>query len=197
MERGASDEFMPNHLERHFWYCIRTLPKHESIAGIHLRQSLGLDVFCPKLRFKKATRRGAVWFVEALFPGYIFSRFDWNTSAQSVAGTPGVCRLVTFGDVVPVVPLEVIDLLQREFDDSGTRVVHEAIGVGDDVEIAGGPFHGFKGTVLRGMSGTGRVQVLVEMLGGLNRVDIGGKNVAHAASAAQRVRFSAAPHKAA
>src|SRR5256885_9917179 len=42
------------------WYCARTQPKHEHIAAANLRKRLGLDVFHPRLRLERATRRGAV-----------------------------------------------------------------------------------------------------------------------------------------
>ena len=90
------------------WFCVRTQPKHEQIAAAHLGRIPEIEVFNPKLRIRKATRRGAVWFVEALFPGYLFARFDWDNKSQIVRGTPGVSTLVAFGTVVPVVPDAVV-----------------------------------------------------------------------------------------
>jgi len=40
------------------WYCARTKPKHEHIAAANLQKNLGLEVFHPRLRMERATRRG-------------------------------------------------------------------------------------------------------------------------------------------
>src|SRR5678815_4056967 len=57
------------------WYCARTQPKHEHIAAVSLNRNLGLEVFHPRLRMERATRRGAVRVIEPLFPCYVFVRW--------------------------------------------------------------------------------------------------------------------------
>ena len=42
------------------WFCLRTQPKHEHIAAATLTRNLGLEVFHPRLRLERATRRVAV-----------------------------------------------------------------------------------------------------------------------------------------
>ena len=32
------------------WYCLRSQPKHEHIAAAQLRRSMGIEVFCPRVR---------------------------------------------------------------------------------------------------------------------------------------------------
>ena len=61
-----------------FWFCLKTKPKHEHLAATALRRQLQIPCFSPRLRFRKATRRGAVWFVEAMFPGYLFAQFVYS-----------------------------------------------------------------------------------------------------------------------
>ena len=39
------------------WYCVRTQTKREHIAAGHLRELEGVEVFCPRLKYRKATRR--------------------------------------------------------------------------------------------------------------------------------------------
>ncbi|HXO97259.1 MAG TPA: transcription termination/antitermination NusG family protein, partial [Chthoniobacterales bacterium] len=56
------------------WYCLRAQPKREHIAAAHLRILQGVTVFCPRIRFQRATQRGLVWVTEAMFPGYLFAR---------------------------------------------------------------------------------------------------------------------------
>jgi len=42
------------------WYCARTKPKHEHIVAAGLKRNLGLEVFHPRLRIERPTRRGVV-----------------------------------------------------------------------------------------------------------------------------------------
>ena len=58
------------------WYVLRTRPKSEHIAANALAQRSGIEVYCPRLKFRKMTSRGKVTFTEALFPGYIFAYFS-------------------------------------------------------------------------------------------------------------------------
>ena len=54
-------------VESHFpgpapaWFCLRTQPKHEHIAAAHLKDDPGIEIYLPRIRFKRATRRGPVW----------------------------------------------------------------------------------------------------------------------------------------
>ncbi|NBQ56173.1 MAG: hypothetical protein EBU36_05965 [Verrucomicrobia bacterium] len=75
LEGGALDEK---------WFCLRVAPKQEHLAIAHLRKIFKIEVFCPRLRFQKATRTGRRWYVEALFPSYLFGRFDYLTQHRGV-----------------------------------------------------------------------------------------------------------------
>lgn len=155
------------------WFCVRTQQKHEHIAAAHLRRALPVvDVFNPRLRIRRATKRGAVWFVEALFPGYLFARFVPAEVMMEVRVTPGVKTIVMFGTQAPVIPDGVIAELRSQFDANESIEVPLAVEQGVVVKIAGGPFHGLDAEVLRVMPSANRVQVLLEMLGGMQRVEV-------------------------
>ena len=66
------------------WFCVRTQPKHEHIAAAGLQRRLNVNCFAPRLRYRKMTRRGAVWFVEAMFPGYLFAEFVYLEQRRRV-----------------------------------------------------------------------------------------------------------------
>src|SRR5580658_9275398 len=80
------------------WYCLRSQPKHEHIAAAHLRLLEGVTVFCPRIRFKRATRKGLVFVTEAMFPGYLFARFELAEMHRQVRYTHGVRGIVRFAD---------------------------------------------------------------------------------------------------
>jgi transcriptional antiterminator RfaH len=147
------------------WFCVRSHPKREHIAAAHLRRLDGVEVFSPRLRIKKATRRGPVTFVESLFPNYLFAKFDVRTELQSIRHSPSVSTVVHFGTKLPQVPDEVIEKLQASFPEGEIQEFDRDVRPGDEVTIAHGPFAGLEGKVLRVLAPQQRVQVLLEMLG--------------------------------
>jgi len=154
------------------WYCLRSQPKHEHIAAAHLRQHAEVEVFCPRVRIQRSTRRGLVWFTEALFPNYLFARFEmalWHARVRSCQGVSGIVR---FGDDVPHVPAQALDKLRAYMEDSELKTVSFQIVEGDDVEIVEGPFRGQSGVVKQLLPARERVKVLLEVLGGVTEVNL-------------------------
>lgn len=147
------------------WFCVRSHPKREHIAAAHLRMINEVDVFCPRLRIKKATKRGLVTFVECLFPNYLFARFDSKLLLDKVKHSPSVSTIVHFGNRLPLVPEEVITELRSGFPEDEIIDCDRHVEEGDEVTIGEGPFVGMKATVLRIMTPYQRVEVLLEMLG--------------------------------
>jgi transcriptional antiterminator RfaH len=147
------------------WFCVRSQPKREHIAAAHLKMISEVDVFCPRLRVKKATRRGLVTFIECLFPNYLFARFDSKLLLDKVKHSPSVSTIVHFGNRLPMVPDEVIAELRSGFPEDEIIDCDRHVEAGDEVTIAEGPFSGMKATVLRVMTPYQRVEVLLDMLG--------------------------------
>jgi transcriptional antiterminator RfaH len=147
------------------WFCIRSQPKREHIAARHLRQLAGVAVLLPRIRFRRSTRQGPVWVTEALFPNYLFARFDWRARLRQVHHAPGVAGVVHFGDRWPTVPAEAIEELERRLGGAEVCEVPAAFAAGETVRISGGAFHGLEAVVQQVMPGRQRVQVLLEFLG--------------------------------
>jgi len=150
------------------WFVVRTKPKSEHIAAIHLLKYADLeDVFSPRIKFEKGTRRGKVWFIEALFPGYIFARFDLNEKLRVVNSTSSVLGVLRFADLYPQVHDHFIQQLRAEFpeEEDELRVIDQPITEGDEVVILDGVMAGLQTIVTRVLSGKERVRVLLEWLG--------------------------------
>lgn len=150
------------------WYCLKTQTKRESVAAAHLRELESVEVFCPMLRYRKATRRGKVWWVEALFPGYVLARFSLDRDERAVMYSPGVRGLVRFGDKVPAVADDFVELLRDEVAKQGAEevlTVGPRIACGEEVELAHGPLGGVRAVVVEVLSARERVKVLLEFLG--------------------------------
>jgi transcriptional antiterminator RfaH len=153
------------------WYCVRSKPKHEHIAAANLSQLPLVEVFNPRLRSRRATRRGPVWMTESLFPNYVFARFSFNQLFDEVKYTRGVSGLVHFGARYPAIANEVIEELRSSFAGSQLELSPETPSAGDLVTITSEAMYGLQGVVLRFMPARQRVQVLLEILGRNSTVD--------------------------
>lgn len=150
------------------WYCVRARPKSEHIAARNLQHYANLDeVFCPRIRYEKPTRRGKVWFVEALFPGYFFARFELAGQLRTVNAAPGVSGVLHFADEYPRLHDALVADLKSEFpeEEAFVREIRQGIAPGDEVVITEGPMKGLQTIVTRLTSGNERVAVLLEWLG--------------------------------
>ncbi len=172
MNRSASDEPA--------WYCARTQTKREHIAAEHLRGVGGVEVFCPRIRYKKATRRGKIWWMEPLFPGYLLVRFRRSEMERAVTFSQGIRGLVKFGSEIPSVPDSLVNSLREEVrmrsKDGDTAdemfTVSPILEIGEEVEIASGPFQGMRGSIVEVTSATERVKILLEFLGQQQAIDL-------------------------
>jgi transcriptional antiterminator RfaH len=147
------------------WFCLRSQPKHEHIAAARLRRLESVDVFLPRIRFRRLTKKGPVWVTEALFPNYLFARFDWKKSLRSVHHSPGVSGVVHFGVHWPTIADEVINDLRVTLGQDEVHIIPMEVSPGDRVKIAGGNFHGFHAIVTQVMPGQKRVALLLDFLG--------------------------------
>jgi len=160
------------------WYCVRCQTKREHIAANHLRELEGIEVFCPRLRYRKATRRGKIWWVEPMFPGYVLAKFNIAEMERAVTFCQGVRGLVRFGSEIPPVPDAFVEAMKSEIlsragaDQDELVTLSPTIEIGDEVEVAHGPFQGMQGTVVSVPAATDRVKILLEFLGNPQAVDM-------------------------
>ena len=150
------------------WYCVRTQTKRERVAADNLRALAEVEVFCPVLRYRKATRRGKIWWEEALFPGYVLARFQMQESERAVSFCQGVRGFVKFGSAIPDVPEWFIREMRAAWEThAGEEIVTvmPTLEKGDEVELAVGPLKGLKGQIVDVLPGVERVKVLLEFLG--------------------------------
>jgi len=159
------------------WYCARTKQKHEHIAAANVRKYLQMEVFHPRLRVERATRRGLVRVVEPLFPCYIFIRCDFGDRVEEIQYASGISSLVRFGDKIPIVPDGVIEELRDCFEAEEPMAVEDPIHPGAEVTVAEGSFFGIRGSVVRVLPGRERVQILLEFLGRTTLAEVDRKSL--------------------
>lgn len=111
------------------------------------------------------TRRGAVWFVEAMFPGYLFAQFVYPDEHRRVGHSPGIQGIVQFGDDLATVDSVFIASLQQTSGEEEIVTIDPEIKVGQEVRIATGPFQGLEALVTRLIPAKERIRVLLSFLG--------------------------------
>jgi len=142
---------------------------------MHLQKYANIDqVFCPRIKYEKATQRGKVWFIEALFPGYIFARFDIKMELRNVNATPAVTGVLRFADQYPSISESIIKSLQNEFqkDTEEVRIVEPEIKEGDEVIVIDGAMSGLKSIVTRRIPSQDRIRILLSLLGEEREVEV-------------------------
>jgi transcriptional antiterminator RfaH len=147
------------------WYCVRAQTKREHLAAAQLDRLENVEVFCPRIRFRRKTRRGKVWFEEALFPGYLFSRFDFFNQIRAVEGTIGVRGVVRFDGACLPVADEVIAALHPGPDHGPVVIPEPGIQPGDQAVITDGALRGLHALVTRVLPGGERIKILMELMG--------------------------------
>jgi len=151
------------------WYALYTKPHKEHHVSSVL-ESRGFETYVPTIQVKRKGRRKT----EPFFSCYLFARFDPEEALPRVRWTPGLRRIVSFGDEPAVVPEGVISLIRKrlagmgELDYAGCRFKS-----GDRVVIREGPLRDFEAVFDRTLSSRDRAMVLVDMLGRWTRCEVG------------------------
>lgn len=154
------------------WYVVRSQTKRERLAAATLRDTLGIPVVAPLVKYRKVTRRGKVWWSEAMFPGYLFAKFVPEELGRAVKYAQGVLTIVKFGDSMPAVPESFMKALEEQLGNEEAVEIRHEVQVGEIYEVASGPLCDSIGEVLEILPGRERVRLLIEMLGQKQSVEM-------------------------
>lgn len=159
------------------WYCIKAKIKREHIAARMLRSRANFEVFCPRITITKKTIRGPKPFTEALFPGYLFCRFNFEDSSRLVSFSQDIKGIVRFGDKIPTVPDATLEQLRAALPQETVEVKPPDIQEGELAEIIQGCFQGESGKVIKIEAASDRVNLLIEFLGHQVRIQVPAENL--------------------
>jgi transcriptional antiterminator RfaH len=149
------------------WYCLRSRRKQEHVASVHVKLLGNIPVFCPRIRFRRATTSGSsISVTEALFPGYFFARFSLREMLPQVRSAHGVSGIVRFGDWYPVIEDSIIEELHAETEGDTLRELIPDLAPGDRVRLVVGPLAGLEAVITHVLPGSERVRLLLGFLGG-------------------------------
>jgi transcription antitermination factor NusG len=151
------------------WYVAMTLPRKERVAAANL-ENQGFRSFLP---LQLVTHRHARKFrteLAPVFPRYIFAILNIDTQRwRSVNGTFGIAHLITDGERPLWVPPGIVETLMLSSNRRGALMFESDLAVGSKVRLLAGPFAESLG-VLERLDGAGRVQLMLDLIGGSVKV---------------------------
>lgn len=156
---------------RERWYVAQVQPRREPLAVEHLERQ-GFATFVPKILRRCRAAKGPALRREALFPAYVFVRFDMRRDRwRSINGTIGVARLVSFGEKPAALPNGFVEALLQRMNGEDEISMDTPLANGSSVRVVGGIFDELTGTILKRKSRE-RVFVLLDLLSGAHQVEL-------------------------
>ena len=151
------------------WLLVATKPRSEFVALQHLERQ-GLKVCLPRVTLRKRKRGGWQQVTEPMFPGYVFVGVVLGAhDIAPIGSTVGCLHVVRFGGQLIPVPTSVMHILLRR--EQAPLNVAKTFRTGERLRVESGAFEGLEG-VFDKPRGQDRVQLLVNMLGGLRSVEV-------------------------
>ena len=152
------------------WYVVRTRSRYEHRAARAL-ESQGLEYYFPRVRVPRPPAGGVT---RPLFPGYIFIRHDQQREDwPSVQTLPGVMGWLRFDGVIPRVPDDVIEELDRRVREiNGTGGLWARFEPGDMVLVSSGELESLAEVLEGPKSPEARVRVLLDFMGRQVQADV-------------------------
>ncbi|HKX27289.1 MAG TPA: UpxY family transcription antiterminator [Blastocatellia bacterium] len=127
------------------WFALQTRPRSEKKIDDLLRQK-GYECFTPTYRQKRKWSDRTVEVGLPLFPRYVFCRFGSSAIGKAIS-TPGVIKIVRFGDKPAEITPEEIEALQLLAQSHYTREPWNYLPDGTPVIVETGPLTGIRGIV--------------------------------------------------
>ncbi len=157
------------------WYVVQVKRRNER-RGERQLNLRGISVLLPFIEVIRRYRTRRVALLEPLFPGYLFAHMEPMETRpemwQALRWAPGVKRILGTGDMPIPVADAVIDAMRDRTRELGFVRTEPRHAPGSRVRILRGPMAGLEAVFDRPMSRTGRVRVLLELLGQQARVEV-------------------------
>ena len=153
------------------WFLAWTLSHREATAETHLSRQ-GFRSFLPRHLKTVRHARNLRTVTAPVFPRYLFVVLNLERDRwRSVNSTTGIANLfMAHGRPVPV-PEGIVETMIQSTDKSGSLQLVDAVERGQKVRLVAGPFAQTLG-ILDRLDDTGRVEVLLEIMGGGIRVKL-------------------------
>jgi transcriptional antiterminator RfaH len=146
------------------WYVLQSKPQKEKLLyeQLKLRE---IETYYPSIRVKPVNPRYRKY--KSYFPGYLFVHVDLNlVGISSLHWVPGAIGLVHFGGEPASIADHLLQAIRFKIDKlvADDFSFYNELKPGDKVSISEGPFAGYKAIFDTRLTGTQRVQILLELL---------------------------------
>jgi transcriptional antiterminator RfaH len=178
LDLGASRFERPDALEESLqsnWYVVQVKPRQEARVVKHLALS-AVATFLPFVEVSRRRASRKAKYLEPLFPGYVFTRLAPVSRVPAlwslVRWTQGVLRILAVGSTPVPVPEDLIKAIEDRTSEHGFARLPSRLVNGVRVRVRSGPFEDLEAVFDRPLSRSGRVRVLLELLGQRTPVEI-------------------------
>jgi transcriptional antiterminator RfaH len=144
------------------WYVVQSKPREEERARYFLQEK-GFDTYLPMMEVLKVRGFKNVKTESALFPGYLFCRFNPDDSLAHVRWTRGVKKLLPESVHPLPVENEVVEAIQSLQQHDGV-IRQKPLQQNDRIRVARGPMKDILGVFDHWTSDDGRVKVLLNFI---------------------------------
>ena len=129
------------------WLAVYTKPRHEKAVEKEF-QKKGFEVYLPMLKERRKWSDRKKWVEFPMFRSYVFVRTKIKNTLF-VLQTPGVVKVIKFGEEVAVVRNESIEAIKLMIEGGYNPEPLNYFIQGDPVEVKDGPLKGLVGEVIR------------------------------------------------
>jgi transcription antitermination factor NusG len=143
------------------WYALQVHARKEQLVASQL-QTRNLECFLPTYKSLRKWSDRTKELQQALFPGYVFCRFDYE-NRQPVVMTTGVTQIVGTGKVATAIADSEIEALQVAVSSGIPAQPWPYLRTGEYVQVNYGHLSGLQG-ILVNFKGNHRVVLSVTLL---------------------------------
>ena len=153
------------------WYVVNTKPRNEKQSQNYLQEH-GIETFLPLMETSQCNLRKKPRVLKPLFPNYLFAYFDLQHSYPIVKWGKGVNHILGFGRYPTPIADDVLSLIKNRTDEED--IVKKAYNFekNDRIKITSGPLKDLLAIFERWVSDSGRVRVLLNVIGYQPKVEL-------------------------
>ncbi len=146
------------------WYVIQTKPGNEHRVEMNLMNQ-EIETFLPLVETYQWKCGKIVETIRPFFPNYLFSRLDLRLHYYKVKWTRGVSKILAAGNEPAPISEKVIRSIKEKIIKGNVVRLEDELKEGERVQITSGPFKDLTGIFQKKMSDSGRVRILLSLIG--------------------------------
>jgi transcriptional antiterminator RfaH len=162
------------------WYVIQTKPGNENRVETNLVNQ-EIETFLPLVETYPCQRGKIVQAIKPFFPNYLFSKLDLALHYYKVKWTRGVSKILSAGNEPVPISEKVIQSIKERIVRGNVVRLEDNLNEGDLVQITTGPFKDLTGIFQKKMSDSGRVRILLSLIGVDIQIQISRRQIKRAA----------------